>query len=282
MGQPNPSNDQPSMDEILSSIRRIIERSDVEAARGSSPAASPQASATEARDDVEDTRSGFRGGQDEPSAHDDRPPMSRSELETFAEALDARVAAGSRERETVFDANGILTARAPDRALAGRYEGRLSEDDSRAFAEVASVLSATAGDLRSAAATPLPSEPAPEPDTAETEAEDAIARLSPLELSAAEPPAHDEPAADDRTPVPGPDLLPEPLVSQDVSRSVGMSFEALSDTLRQQAGRDLAEVTEEMLRPMLADWLDNNLPSMVERLVRAEIERIARGEPRRD
>lgn len=282
MGQPNPSNDQPSMDEILSSIRRIIERSDVEAARGSSPAASPQAPAAEARDDVEGTQSGSRGGQDEPSAHDDRPPMSRSELETFAEALDARVAAGSRERETVFDANGILTARAPDRAVESRYEGRLSEDDSRAFAEVASVLSATAGDLRSAAAAPLPSEPAPEPDAAETEAEDAIARLSPLDLSAAEPPAHDEPAADDRTPVTGPDLLPEPLVSHDVSRSVGMSFEALSDTLRQQAGRDLAEVTEEMLRPMLADWLDNNLPSMVERLVRAEIERIARGEPRRD
>ena len=28
---------------------------------------------------------------------------------------------------------------------------------------------------------------------------------------------------------------------------------------------------------MLQDWLDNNLPTLVERLVREEIERVARG-----
>jgi len=33
----------------------------------------------------------------------------------------------------------------------------------------------------------------------------------------------------------------------------------------------------EMLRPMLKQWLDDNLPAMVERLVRVEIERLARG-----
>ena len=32
-----------------------------------------------------------------------------------------------------------------------------------------------------------------------------------------------------------------------------------------------------MIRPLLKTWLDENLPSMVERLVRAEIERVARG-----
>jgi cell pole-organizing protein PopZ len=32
-----------------------------------------------------------------------------------------------------------------------------------------------------------------------------------------------------------------------------------------------------MLRPMLKQWLDDNLPAVVERLVRAEIERVARG-----
>ena len=37
------------------------------------------------------------------------------------------------------------------------------------------------------------------------------------------------------------------------------------------------EAVKEMLRPMLRQWLDNNLPVMVERLVRAEIERVARG-----
>ena len=33
----------------------------------------------------------------------------------------------------------------------------------------------------------------------------------------------------------------------------------------------------EMLRPMLKGWLDDNLPGIVERLVRQEIERMARG-----
>jgi cell pole-organizing protein PopZ len=31
-----------------------------------------------------------------------------------------------------------------------------------------------------------------------------------------------------------------------------------------------------MLRPMLKDWLDENLPPLVERLVREEIERVSR------
>jgi cell pole-organizing protein PopZ len=35
---------------------------------------------------------------------------------------------------------------------------------------------------------------------------------------------------------------------------------------------------EAMLKPMLQDWLDNNLPGIVERLVREEIARIARGD----
>jgi hypothetical protein len=34
-----------------------------------------------------------------------------------------------------------------------------------------------------------------------------------------------------------------------------------------------------MLRPMLKSWLDDNLPSVVDRIVRAEIERVSRGRP---
>jgi uncharacterized protein len=32
-----------------------------------------------------------------------------------------------------------------------------------------------------------------------------------------------------------------------------------------------------MLRPMLKQWLEENLPGLVERLVRAEIDRVSRG-----
>jgi cell pole-organizing protein PopZ len=37
----------------------------------------------------------------------------------------------------------------------------------------------------------------------------------------------------------------------------------------------LEELTRQLLRPMLAEWLDENLPDMVEELVKAEISRIA-------
>jgi cell pole-organizing protein PopZ len=70
------------------------------------------------------------------------------------------------------------------------------------------------------------------------------------------------------------------LVSDAVSQSVSHSFANLSEMLFEKHGRDLDMMAEEMLRPMLQEWLDNNLPSLVERLVRSEIERIARGEPR--
>ena len=40
--------------------------------------------------------------------------------------------------------------------------------------------------------------------------------------------------------------------------------------------RTLEDLVQEMLRPLLKSWLDGNLPRLVERLVRAEIERVSR------
>lgn len=40
-------------------------------------------------------------------------------------------------------------------------------------------------------------------------------------------------------------------------------------------GRSVEQLAAELLRPMLREWLDQNLPGMVETLVRAEIERLA-------
>ena len=39
----------------------------------------------------------------------------------------------------------------------------------------------------------------------------------------------------------------------------------------------IEDLVKEMLRPMLKSWLDDNLPGLVERIVRAEIERVSRG-----
>ena len=39
-------------------------------------------------------------------------------------------------------------------------------------------------------------------------------------------------------------------------------------------GPTIADLVREEMRPMVKAWLDNNLPPLVERLVRAEIERV--------
>ena len=67
------------------------------------------------------------------------------------------------------------------------------------------------------------------------------------------------------------------LMSADTSRAVDSAFNTLAQTVFVQNGPTLEELVKQMLRPMLKDWLDDNLPQLVERLVRAEIERVSRG-----
>ena len=68
------------------------------------------------------------------------------------------------------------------------------------------------------------------------------------------------------------------LVSPQTAYAAQNSFQALSDTIMARAtgDRGLEVMTQEMLRGMLKIWLDDNLPSLVERLVREEIERVSR------
>jgi uncharacterized protein len=67
------------------------------------------------------------------------------------------------------------------------------------------------------------------------------------------------------------------LLSAATTTAVDAAFDALARTAQARNGRTLEEVVSELLRPMLKSWLDENLPEMVERLVRAEIERVSRG-----
>ena len=60
--------------------------------------------------------------------------------------------------------------------------------------------------------------------------------------------------------------------------SVRAAFNALLASRFVQHSDVVKGLIREMLRPMLKTWLDDNLPDIVERLVSAEIERVARGE----
>jgi cell pole-organizing protein PopZ len=68
-----------------------------------------------------------------------------------------------------------------------------------------------------------------------------------------------------------------PLLSDRATATVTAAFGTLANTVLTQNARTLDDLVQEMLRPMLKSWLDDNLPTIVERLVRAEIERVSRG-----
>ena len=69
------------------------------------------------------------------------------------------------------------------------------------------------------------------------------------------------------------------LISSATMSAVDSAFNSLAHTVLGNNARTLEDLVKEMLRPMLKSWLDDNLPGLVERIVRAEIERVSRGRP---
>ena len=89
------------------------------------------------------------------------------------------------------------------------------------------------------------------------------------------------PGPEPSTPTPEISLDPEPMteppmLSDEADRAVSESFHVLSTSLAFRS-EQIEAMTREILRPMIKTWLDEHLPGLVERLVRAEIQRVARG-----
>ena len=70
------------------------------------------------------------------------------------------------------------------------------------------------------------------------------------------------------------------LLSAAAGAQIARSFSELAQVFDGVERRSIEDMAAEMLRPMLQDWLEDNLPTLVERLVREEIERVARGSRR--
>ena len=71
---------------------------------------------------------------------------------------------------------------------------------------------------------------------------------------------------------------PDPIVSENTATAARGAIDALSRLMvKPEASGDgtLEGLVREMLRPMLREWLDANLPDMVERIVAREIAKIA-------
>lgn len=100
-----------------------------------------------------------------------------------------------------------------------------------------------------------------------------------LELSEPAPAESQQPAAPEPEPVQA--VTPaEPILSATTAEATRGPLEALSRMIVKPdvAGNDTLEgLVREMLRPMLREWLDANLPRMVEEMVQREIARITAG-----
>jgi len=243
------------MEEILASIRRIIEDSD----SGRKPA-------------------------DEETASE--PFMEPAEAEGPAEVVDAfRTELHAEPAEAKPVSLVDVQARPADSeegepvsrpaVTLAEVGARLAAEQAAAPKEAASAEAITADWQREIAAAGSPARHADRPALAETVSADAPADV---DTSAEDASRGAAPAAGSPH-MPGEgDVLAKPgLVSEQTSRQVAAAFGELSEAFASRSRKSFDEMAEEMLRPMLQDWLDNNLPTLVERLVREEIERVARG-----
>ncbi len=246
---------EPSMEEILASIRRIIEDSDPGRKPSGEPAGPAQALEPEAAEspeaEVDAFRSELRG------APETAKPFTLAEVQAQLAAEGAAADAAMVEAPVTLAGIGAQVAAASnDRGeapagLADHANDVLASDWPRDGAEKPSL----AAEARREPHFDV------QPDIG----------LSEDELGAGEE-ARSTPSREDAEP--GAKLA---LVSERTGRQVAAAFEELSEAFASRGRKSVDDMAEEMLRPMLQDWLDNNLPTLVERLVREEIERVARG-----
>jgi hypothetical protein len=132
----------------------------------------------------------------------------------------------------------------------------------------------------------LPPRPRPNGDVLDlTEAIDDDGTIRHIPPPAAVPSAAAAPALPDGRIEPAPPRPPAagdvpPLVSDTVSAAIAASFARLAaaQSEKNDDGR-LDELVSQTLRPLLQAWLDEHLPALVERLVRAEIARVVDSRP---
>jgi cell pole-organizing protein PopZ len=227
---------EPSMEEILASIRRII--ADDDTGKG---AKAPEAVAVPSR----------------PAPV--LPPVPRAPAPPPPRPAPAPPAAANNQDD--------IDAMLADLGVSPKVEP--TPAPAKAAAPPPDVL-----DLTEAMATPPPG-PAPSFRTIDGASDVVFTDPSP------QPPAEPagravEDARRQFTQNPAPD---QGLISNTTLSAVDSAFNSLAMTVLGNNARTLEDLVKEMLRPMLKSWLDDNLPGLVERIVRAEIERVSRGRP---
>lgn len=91
----------------------------------------------------------------------------------------------------------------------------------------------------------------------------------------------DEPEIEEESDMPTKDTVPSDILSSNTQSAAIGSIAKLASKMpinspRSYDGVTLEDIVREMLHPMLREWMDDNLPTMVERIVQKELEKLAR------
>lgn len=256
---------EPSMEEILASIRRIIADDEAKPpVADSKPAAAEKPAAAQAKPDKPAAVAPAPAAK--PAVADIAPSKiapapKAAEPSPLPAAPPSPAAAKASNNQDDIDAllNGLDEA---------TTEEEIRPAQPQADADVFELTDEMAVASEPPPPPPPPAQPAfhkiePQDDLefAESAASRAINR----------PPAYEPPAFD-------PPTAPQaPILSQTTVSAVESAFNTLAHTVLSNNARTLEDLVKEMLRPMLKSWLDDNLPGLVERIVKAEIERVSRG-----
>ncbi|MGO6971577.1 PopZ family protein [Rhizobium leguminosarum] len=289
MAQPSVARE-PSMEEILASIRQIIESNEPGAGKAISASLPPVYGA-----DEDDNGSEIHLTVDDTYAGVEFPePVMRSSDPRFVAANSAGTAP---EAEVPARALSLADVAARVRAASERsavQAGQALREIPSGFRQPEPQPAVMPEPPRAAAPQPQPAQPV-FPDAAASIKHVAIQQPAEPVFTETQRVAVAEPAPAVETALPAmeptqssterflPSVMDEvqpTLLSEGAGLQISRSFEELAAAIDGAERRSLDEIAEDMLRPMLREWLDDNLPTLVERLVREEIERVARG-PRR-
>ncbi|MFF0949289.1 PopZ family protein [Rhizobium leguminosarum] len=289
MAQPSVARE-PSMEEILASIRQIIESNEPGAGKAISASLPPVYGA-----DEDDNGSEIHLTVDDTYAGVEFPePVMRSSDPRFVAANSAGTAP---EAEVPARALSLADVAARVRAASERsavQAGQALREIPSGFRQHEPQPAVMPEPPRAAAPQPQPAQPV-FPDAAAPIQHVAFQQPAEPVFTETQRVAVAEPAPAVETALPAmepaqssterflPSVMDEvqpTLLSEDAGLQISRSFEELAAAIDGAERRSLDEIAEDMLRPMLREWLDDNLPTLVERLVREEIERVARG-PRR-
>ncbi|WP_407112212.1 PopZ family protein [Bradyrhizobium sp. LMG 9283] len=241
---------EPSMEEILASIRRII--ADDEAKPPPVEAAKPEKAAApkpQAVNDIPPTKV----APAKPAAEKPAPPAAKP---APAPPPPAPAADSSNSQDDIDALLAGLDAATP------APEVRAPEPEPEP-----DVLELT--DEMAVDPTPAP----PPPSFRKVEPRDDLEFAESPSPRPAPPPPSYAPVDFDAPPLPP----QQPILAQSTVSAVESAFNSLAHTVLSSNARTLEDLVKEMLRPMLKSWLDDNLPGLVERIVKAEIERVSRG-----